>query len=84
VDPRELNALLAPYPSEEMTSWHVSTRVGNVKNNDASLVEPISTRRWHRGRERRRPFLIRRRTVGTWIRAWICEAPHEAVRGIVS
>ena len=38
----ELRALLAPFPSEEMTCWPVSPRVGNVKNNDASLIEPIA------------------------------------------
>jgi putative SOS response-associated peptidase YedK len=38
----ELKALLAPIPSEEMTCWPVSTRVGNVKNNDPSLIEPIA------------------------------------------
>ena len=42
VEPSELRALLAPYPSEEMTCWRVSTRVGNVKNNDARLIEPIA------------------------------------------
>jgi putative SOS response-associated peptidase YedK len=41
-DPSELKALLAPYPSEAMTSWPVSPRVGNVKNNDPSLIEPIA------------------------------------------
>ena len=41
-DPHELKALLAPYPSEEMTCWPVSTRVGNVKNNDPTLIEPIA------------------------------------------
>jgi putative SOS response-associated peptidase YedK len=41
-DARQLKALLAPYPSEEMTCWPVSTRVGNVKNNDPSLIEPIA------------------------------------------
>jgi len=25
-----------------MTCWPVSTRVGNVKNNDPSLIEPIN------------------------------------------
>jgi putative SOS response-associated peptidase YedK len=40
-EPCTLKALLAPSPSEEMTCWPVSTRVGNVKNNDASLIEPI-------------------------------------------
>ena len=41
-DLRELEALLAPYPSDEMTAWPVSPRVGNVKNNDPSLIEPIA------------------------------------------
>jgi len=25
-----------------MVAWPVSQRVGNVKNNDASLIEPVS------------------------------------------
>jgi putative SOS response-associated peptidase YedK len=37
-----LKALLAPFPSDEMTCWPVSARVGNVKNNDPSLIEPIA------------------------------------------
>ena len=41
-EPAHLTALLAPYPAEEMTCWPVSPRVGNVKNNDASLIEPIA------------------------------------------
>jgi putative SOS response-associated peptidase YedK len=41
-DARRLKAMLIPYPSEEMTSWPISTRVGNVKNNDPSIVERIS------------------------------------------
>ena len=45
VDPSRLKALLAPYPSEEMTCWPVSIRVGNVKNSDPSLIEPIARRR---------------------------------------
>jgi len=36
--------MLAPYPSEKMTCWPVSTRVGNVKNNDLSLIELIWVR----------------------------------------
>src|SRR5262249_12182888 len=32
----------APFPSDEMTCWPVSGRVGNVKNNDASLIERIA------------------------------------------
>jgi putative SOS response-associated peptidase YedK len=42
VDPLQLKALFAPYPSAAMTCWPVSPRVGNVKNNDASLIEPIA------------------------------------------
>jgi putative SOS response-associated peptidase YedK len=38
----QLKALLAPYPSDEMVCWPVSARVGNVKNNDPSLIEPIA------------------------------------------
>ena len=41
--PAHLKAMLAPYPSEEMTCWPVSPRVGNIKNNDPSLIEPIAT-----------------------------------------
>jgi putative SOS response-associated peptidase YedK len=40
-DPARLKALLCPYPAEEMTCWPVSTRVGNVKNNDPTLIEPV-------------------------------------------
>ena len=43
-DARQLKGLLAPYPSDEMTCWPVSTRVGSVKNNDPSLIEPIAGR----------------------------------------
>lgn len=41
-DATALRALLAPYPSEEMVCWAVSARVGNVKNNDPSLIEPVA------------------------------------------
>jgi putative SOS response-associated peptidase YedK len=41
-DLRQLKALLTPYPSDAMTCWPVSQRVGNVKNNDPSLIEPIA------------------------------------------
>ena len=40
---RQLKALLAPYPSAGMTCWPVSTRVGNVKNSDPSLIERVSS-----------------------------------------
>jgi putative SOS response-associated peptidase YedK len=36
-------ALLALYLSEEMVAWPVSPRVGNFKNNDPSLIEPIAS-----------------------------------------
>ena len=36
-----LKALLAPYPYDEMICWLVSPRVGDVKNKDPSLIEPI-------------------------------------------
>jgi len=37
----QLKSLLVPYTGE-MVAWPVSARVGNVKNNDASLIEPIT------------------------------------------
>jgi putative SOS response-associated peptidase YedK len=40
-DEAQLKALLAPYPSDDMICWPVSARVGNVKNNDPTLIEPI-------------------------------------------
>ena len=42
-DERHLKALLGPYPSDDMMCWPVGTRVGNVKNNDPTLIEPIAT-----------------------------------------
>jgi len=36
----QLKSLLVPYTGK-MVAWPVSQRVGNVKNNDASLIEPI-------------------------------------------
>jgi putative SOS response-associated peptidase YedK len=41
-DAPQLKALFAPYPSEEMIAWPVSPRIGNVKNNDPSLIERVS------------------------------------------
>ena len=41
-DPSQLPVdLLRPFPAEEMKAWPVSPRVGNVRNNDPSLVEPV-------------------------------------------
>jgi putative SOS response-associated peptidase YedK len=42
VDSPALLALLAPYPAEAMESFTVSERVGNVRNDDASLLEPAA------------------------------------------
>jgi putative SOS response-associated peptidase YedK len=39
--PADLKALLRSYPAEGMTAWRVGKAVGNVKNNDASLIEPV-------------------------------------------
>ncbi len=41
-DPPQLKELLVPYPAEEMTAWPAGARVGNVKNNDPSLIAPIT------------------------------------------
>jgi putative SOS response-associated peptidase YedK len=40
-DQTQLKSLLASYPSDGMVCWPVSARVGNVKNNDPDLVQPI-------------------------------------------
>ena len=32
---------LAPYPSDLMVAYQVSTRVNSPKNNDATLVQPV-------------------------------------------
>jgi putative SOS response-associated peptidase YedK len=41
-DAARLKSLLAPYPSDAMICWPVSARVGNVRNNDPSLMEPVA------------------------------------------
>lgn len=38
----ELRALLAPYPAAKMTCWPIGKAVGNIKNNDPSLIKPVS------------------------------------------
>ena len=37
------------YPSEAIARWPVSTRVGDVKNNDPSLVEPLAVAKYAAG-----------------------------------
>ncbi len=39
--PEQLRSLCRPFPTARMISWPVSPRVGNVKNTDAGLVEPL-------------------------------------------
>lgn len=41
-DPAALKELLVPYPAEKMALWPVDKRVGSVKNNDPSLIEPAA------------------------------------------
>ena len=41
-DPAHLPVdLLRPYPAEEMRTWKVGRAVGNTRNNDPSLIEPL-------------------------------------------
>ncbi len=40
--PEALKALLAPYPADDMLMWPVDKRVGNVRNNDPALIEPVA------------------------------------------
>jgi putative SOS response-associated peptidase YedK len=37
-----LKALLTPYPADGMAMWPVDKRVGNVRNNDPALIEPVA------------------------------------------
>lgn len=37
-----LQEMLAPYPSDEMQQWEVSTRVNNARNLDPDLTHPVS------------------------------------------
>lgn len=40
-DAERLKALLVPYPADQMIMWPVDKRVGNVRNNDPGLIEPV-------------------------------------------
>jgi putative SOS response-associated peptidase YedK len=40
--PEAAKALLAPYPAERMRAFKVSPRVGNVRNDDAGLIQPLA------------------------------------------
>ena len=37
----ELQAMLKPFPAEQMETFKIGTRIGNVKYDEPSLVEPI-------------------------------------------
>jgi putative SOS response-associated peptidase YedK len=37
-----MRALLAPYSAGGMVMWPVDKRVGNVRNNDPALIEPVA------------------------------------------
>lgn len=41
-DVEQLRPLLQPYPSELMMAYPVSSRVGNVRNDDELCIEPLS------------------------------------------
>jgi putative SOS response-associated peptidase YedK len=41
--PDELQALLRPYPAERMEAHMIGPRIGNVKNDDAELVERLNS-----------------------------------------
>jgi len=50
----ELRALLRPYPAGPMLVYSIGQRIGNVKNDDTTLIEPIRADRDGRSRVRRR------------------------------
>jgi len=37
----ELRAVLRPFPAEKMRAFRIGQRIGNVKNDNAALIEPI-------------------------------------------
>jgi len=41
-EPDELRALFQPFPAQKLRIWPVDKRVGNVRNNDPSLIEPVA------------------------------------------
>lgn len=40
--PDQLQKLFKPFPANRMQAWPVTARVGNVKNDDAELVQPLT------------------------------------------
>lgn len=41
-DPAEAQSLLKPFPADRMKAYPVSSRVGNVKNNDPQLIDAVA------------------------------------------
>lgn len=44
--------LLRPYPAEKMKAWKVGSAVGNVRNNEPGLVEPLQDAETERNGEK--------------------------------
>jgi putative SOS response-associated peptidase YedK len=42
VTTNELQAMLRPYPANEMEAVKIGLRIGNVRNDGAALVEPVA------------------------------------------
>jgi putative SOS response-associated peptidase YedK len=42
VEPVRLLQMLKPSPADKMTSFPIGPRIGNVKNDDAALIEPLT------------------------------------------
>jgi putative SOS response-associated peptidase YedK len=43
IEAGELPSLLRPFPAERMRAYPIGPRVGNVKNDDAELIEPLAS-----------------------------------------
>jgi putative SOS response-associated peptidase YedK len=43
----ELQGLFRPFAAERMRAYPIGSRVGNVKNDDAALIEPINSEASH-------------------------------------
>jgi len=41
-EPVRLLAMLKPFPAEAMEAFPIGNRIGNVKNDDAALIEPLA------------------------------------------
>jgi putative SOS response-associated peptidase YedK len=41
-DYRAINALLRPYPADEMEAYPVTAAVGSVQTDDPSCIEPVA------------------------------------------